>query len=59
LPSTIDPANDLVAENAASDRTGLSVGLLWWIPAVILAALYFVNLFRLMRGKVKASEYGH
>jgi cytochrome d ubiquinol oxidase subunit II len=58
LPSTLDPAFDLDARSAASGAHGLAVGLAWWIPAMALAVLYFVNLFRSMRGKV-GGGYGH
>jgi len=57
LPSTLGPEFDLYAHAAASGAHGLSVGLAWWIPAMGLAVLYFVNLFRSMRGKVGAG--GH
>jgi cytochrome d ubiquinol oxidase subunit II len=53
LPSTLGPELDLVAHAASSGPHGLSVGLAWWIPAIALAVLYFVNLFRSMRGKVR------
>jgi cytochrome bd ubiquinol oxidase subunit II len=59
LPSTVDPAYTLDAYTAASGERGLSLGLMWCIPALVLATAYFVNLFRSMRGKVKAHDYGH
>jgi cytochrome d ubiquinol oxidase subunit II len=57
LPSTVGPEFDLDAHSAASGAHGLSVGLAWWIPAMALAVLYFVNLFRSMRGKVRGVEH--
>jgi cytochrome d ubiquinol oxidase subunit II len=52
LPSTIDQAYDLRVDAVASGRYGLAIGLAWWVPAIALAVLYFVNLFWSMRGKV-------
>jgi len=52
LPSTLDPASSLTVWNSSSGRTGLLIGLVWWIPAVLLAIAYFVYLFRSFRGKV-------
>jgi cytochrome d ubiquinol oxidase subunit II len=59
LPSTLGPGLDLDVHAAASGAHGLGVGLAWWIPAMGLAVLYFVNLFRSMRGKVGGGGYGH
>lgn len=59
LPSTIDPRYDLDAAAAASGHAGMEAGLFWWLPAIALAVLYFVNVFRSMRGKIRASEYAH
>jgi cytochrome d ubiquinol oxidase subunit II len=59
LPSTLDPAFDLDAYNASSSAHGLAIGLFWWSPALALSAGYFVILFRSIRGKVRADDYGH
>jgi cytochrome d ubiquinol oxidase subunit II len=59
LPSSVDPAYTLDAYAAAAGERSLSLGLLWFIPGLVLAVAYFVNLFRRMRGKAKADEYGH
>jgi cytochrome d ubiquinol oxidase subunit II len=56
LPSSVAPAYSLTVDNAANDRTGLAIGLAWWIPAIVLAAGYFTYLFRSFRGKVAAGE---
>lgn len=58
LRSTLGPQFDVTAFNATAGRAGLTVGLRWWIPALILAALYFAFLFRSFRGKVHPGE-GH
>jgi cytochrome d ubiquinol oxidase subunit II len=59
LPSTVDRAFDLDAQAAASGPHGLALGLAWWLPAAALAVLYFVTLFRSIRGKVSHGAYGH
>ena len=59
LSSTLERRFDLDAYNTASGHHGLVLGLAWWIPALLLAVTYFVILFRSMRGKVAAHDYGH
>jgi cytochrome d ubiquinol oxidase subunit II len=59
LASTIAPAFDLDVYAASSGHHGLAVGLTWWLPAIALAVLYFVNLFRSLRGKIRLGETGH
>ncbi len=59
LPSTLDPAFTLTAFNAASGRRGLLLGLVWWIPAILLAIGYFVFLFRSFRHKAEAPSGDH
>lgn len=59
LPSTIDPAFALTAFNAASGRRGLLLGLVWWTPAILLAIVYFVFLFRSFGHKAEASATDH
>jgi len=55
LPSTIDPAFSLSVDSAANERDSLAIGLAWWIPAVVLALVYFAYLFWSFRGKTSAS----
>lgn len=62
LPSTVAPRFDLDVAGAANDPRGLSLGLRFWIPGILLALAYFAYLFRSLRGKVRAgagSGYGH
>lgn len=60
LPASIDPAHrNLTIYNTAAGRHGLAVGLLWWIPALILALAYFVVIFRMFRGKVRLEGEGY
>jgi cytochrome d ubiquinol oxidase subunit II len=56
LRSTLNPDWSLTAHNAATDHYGLMAGLGWWCLGFPLAIAYFVLLFRLHRGKFKASE---
>ncbi|MBU6453471.1 MAG: cytochrome d ubiquinol oxidase subunit II [Cyanobacteria bacterium REEB67] len=61
LISTVDPAFSMTAQTAAIGSTGLRLGLTWWIPSVILAILYFANLYRTFAAKTEQSDeaYGH
>ena len=57
LPA-VDPANSLTITNAAAPPYGLLVGLAWWSIGMVLAAIYFVLMYRLFWGKVQLGE-GH
>ena len=46
LPSSGDPSLGLTIETTAAPAYGLRMGLMWWIPGVLLAAGYFVFLYR-------------
>jgi cytochrome d ubiquinol oxidase subunit II len=46
LPSSGDPGLGLTIQSAAAGAYGLRVGLMWWIPGVLLAIGYFVFLYR-------------
>jgi cytochrome d ubiquinol oxidase subunit II len=59
LRSSIDPAFSLDVAGAANDRTGLALGLMWWIPAILLALGYFTYLFRSFRHKVVLEDDDH
>ena len=60
LPASTDPAHrSLTIYNTAAGRHGLSVGLMWLIPGIILAIGYSILLFRLFRGKVRLEEEGY
>jgi cytochrome d ubiquinol oxidase subunit II len=56
LPSIGDPRLSLTAMNSGQSVSGLRVALGWWVIGAPLAVFYFVMLFRLNRGKVKAAE---
>ena len=56
LRSTLDASFSLTASNAASDRYGMGVALVWWVVGIALVAGYFTYLFRSMRGKVNMDQ---
>jgi cytochrome d ubiquinol oxidase subunit II len=56
LRSTVDERFDLTAPATATGHHGLAAGLTWWLPALALAVVYFVYLFRSFAGKVRASH---
>jgi cytochrome d ubiquinol oxidase subunit II len=58
LPA-VDPANSLTVHNAAAPHYGLTVGLVWWSIGMVLAAIYFVLIYTLFRGKVRLDEAGY
>jgi cytochrome d ubiquinol oxidase subunit II len=58
LKSTLDPAYDLTALNAAVSGHGLRTGLVWWLIGFPIALGYLAFLFRFHRGKVKAAAEG-
>jgi cytochrome bd ubiquinol oxidase subunit II len=59
LRSSVDSAFSLDVASTANDREGLVLGLIWWIPAILLALGYFTYLFRSIRGKVTLSVDDH
>ncbi|MFX5862022.1 hypothetical protein ABTE64_18005, partial [Acinetobacter baumannii] len=46
LISTVDPQFSLTAQNAAVGSRVLQQGVSWWVPALLIAIFYFVNLYR-------------
>jgi cytochrome d ubiquinol oxidase subunit II len=56
LPSNGDPQFGLTIYNASAAPYGLSTGLKWFIPGMILAAGYFFYIYRHFAGKVGAEE---
>jgi cytochrome bd ubiquinol oxidase subunit II len=55
LPATTDASYALTIYNARTGDYSLSVGLIWWLIGLALAAVYFVFLYTTFRGKI-ASE---
>ena len=58
LPA-VDPANSLTIQNAAASDYGQAVGLVWWSIGMVFAAVYFVVIYRLFRGKVRMEDEGY
>jgi len=56
LSASTDPAYSLTAHKVAAQQYGLTVGLIWWTIGILLAAGYFVYLYRSFRGKVSLPE---
>lgn len=59
LPSNGDPALGLTIYNASAAPYGLSIGLRWFIPGIVLAAGYFFYVYRHFAGKVRAETEGY
>jgi len=61
LPSSINPAGDITVAKALSGTYAIHVGLLWWIPGILIALGYFTVSYWLFRGKVPTDSegYGH
>lgn len=59
LYSTYGDAYNLGVNNAATGSAGLTVGLYWWIPGILLVIGYFTYLFRTFKGKVAIGSDGH
>lgn len=58
LPAVSDPRFSLTIHNASAPAYGLRIGLMWFIPGILLASGYFVFLYRKFAGKVRLDE-GH
>jgi cytochrome d ubiquinol oxidase subunit II len=54
LPSNADQAFSLTVHNTAATPYGLGVGLMWFIPGMLLTAGYFTYTYRNFSGKLKA-----
>jgi cytochrome d ubiquinol oxidase subunit II len=59
LPANSDPQLSLTITNASAPEFGLRVGLMWFVPGILLAAVYFVFLYRRFSGKVSLEGGGH
>jgi cytochrome bd ubiquinol oxidase subunit II len=53
-----NPQFSLTIENSQAGSYGLKVGMVWWIFGMILAAGYFVYLYRSFAGKVALDKHG-
>ncbi len=54
LPSSQNAAAGLTISNSAAAHSGLTIGLYWWIPGMLLATAYTVFVYRRFTGKVAA-----
>jgi cytochrome bd-type quinol oxidase subunit 2 len=52
LPSNVSAAAGLTVFNASAATYGLYAGLAWWIPGMLLVALYSVIVYRRLPAKV-------
>ncbi len=52
LPASTDARLSLTVYNSAAARYGLEVGLVWFIPGMLLTTAYFVYTYRSFAGKV-------
>jgi cytochrome d ubiquinol oxidase subunit II len=59
LPSIGDPSLGLTVYNSAAPLYGLRIGMMWFLPGMILACGYFVYTYRSFAGKAKAENNGH
>lgn len=59
LTATTDPALNITVFNAHSSEYALSVGLIWWSVGMVIAAGYFIFVYRTFRGKVAALPESH
>jgi cytochrome d ubiquinol oxidase subunit II len=55
----VNPENSLTIHNAASSDYSQAVGLVWWSIGMVLAAIYFIFIYRLFRGKVRMEDEGY
>jgi cytochrome d ubiquinol oxidase subunit II len=58
LPA-VNPENSLTITNAAASDYGQAVGLVWWTIGMVFAAIYFIVIYRLFRGKVRLEDEGY
>ncbi len=56
LPASTVKSYGLTASGVAAAEYGLKVGLVWWIPGMLLVAAYFVYTYRSFGGKVQPGD---
>ena len=59
LPGRPNAGLSLTIYNAATSHYGLTVGLMWWIPGMLLALGYIVFTYRHFAGKVGSEGEGY
>ncbi|MCF1191503.1 cytochrome d ubiquinol oxidase subunit II [Mangrovimonas sp. AS39] len=58
LPSTNSLNPSLTIYNMAADDYGLSVGIKWFVVAILLVAVYFFIQYKVFKGKMDHVSYG-
>lgn len=58
LPSTNSVNPDLTIYNMAADQYGLSVGVYWFVIAIVLVVIYFTIQYKVFKGKMDDVGYG-
>jgi len=58
LPSTNTVNPSLTIYNVAADTYGLTVGVYWFVIAVVLVAIYMIIQYRVFKGKMDDVGYG-
>lgn len=58
LPA-VNPENSLTVTNASASEYGQAVGLVWWSIGMVFAAIYFIVIYRMFRGKVRLEDEGY
>jgi cytochrome d ubiquinol oxidase subunit II len=58
LPSTNDVVPSLTIYNTAAGEYGLSVGVYWFVIAIVLVAIYMFVQYRVFKGKMDDVGYG-
>jgi cytochrome bd ubiquinol oxidase subunit II len=62
LPASTGATFSLTIANTATGAHGMSVGFVWWGIGMVLAAGYFIFLYRMFRGRVRledGSDHGY
>jgi cytochrome d ubiquinol oxidase subunit II len=54
-----NPAYSLTVTNAKAGAYGLKIGLIWWVIGILLAAGYFIYVYRTFAGKVSTETDTH
>ena len=59
LPASTSDAYSLTIYNSASGEYSLRYGVYWWSIGMLVAVAYFVVVYRMFRGKVRADASDH
>ncbi len=56
LPANTNPALSLTIDNAAAGSYSLHIGFAWWLPGMLLAAIYAIFTYRRFSGKLRLND---